>query len=79
MELENFFLSGITYRKRNIEKVRQLNKFIESQQLIHDFICINNENINANDICNDNLHLNYSGIVKIANNITNAINALHSR
>ena len=72
------FISGITYRNRNMAKVSQLNKFIESQQQIYDFKFINNDNINEKDVGNDKLHLNYSGTVKIANNITNAINTLHT-
>lgn len=71
------FISGITYRNRNMDKVRRLNNFIESQQQIHDFVYINNDNINVDDVGNDKLHLNYAGIVKIANNITNALNTLH--
>ena len=71
------FASGITYRKQYLTKVRELNKHIESMKLTLDFKFINNENIFASDIGNDNIHLNPSGTVKIANNIINAINTLH--
>ena len=71
------FISGITYRNQNMGKISRLNNFLQSQQLPHDFIFIKNDNINAKDLCNDNLHPNHFGIVKLANNITNAINALH--
>ena len=45
---------------------------------MYGFKFINNDNINEKDVGNDKLHLNYSGTVKIANNITNAINTLHT-
>lgn len=75
--VSEIFVSGITFRKHYLTKVREFNNYMDSMKLSLDFRFINNENIYAKDIGKDNLHLNYSGIGKIANNIINAINTLH--
>ena len=72
------FISGLTFRTYHVNKVRNLNHLIKSKETNHDFSFINNDNILKNDICTDNVHLKYSGIVKVSDNIINAINALPS-
>lgn len=76
--VNDVIVSGITFRYHYLTKLRELNTFLESQKLNYDFKFVNNENIIGKDIGKDKLHLNYDGIVKIANNITDAINTLHS-
>ena len=71
--VKEVYISGITYRYNHATKVN-LNNFIESKEHIYNFTFINNDNIFGKDIGVDNLHLNYTGIVKIANNIIYAIN-----
>ena len=72
--VKEVYISGVTYRYNHATKVRNLNNFIESKEHIYNFTFINNDNIFGKDIGVDNLHLNYTGIVKIANNIIYAIN-----
>ena len=72
--VKEVYISGVTYRYNPATKVRNLNNFIESKEQIYNFTFINNDNIFGKDIGVDNLHLNYTGIVKIANNIIYAIN-----
>ena len=54
--VNEIFISGITYRNQNMIKVRQLNNFLQSQQLIHDFKFIKNNNITADDVGKDKIH-----------------------
>ena len=75
--VSEIFVSGITFRKPYLTKIIEFNNYMNSMKLSLDFRYINNDNIYAKDIGKDNIHLNYSGIGKIANNIINAINALH--
>ena len=72
------FVSGVTLRKNHMMKVRQVNNLIDMKKLIYDFKFINNDNIFEKDIGKDNIHLNYTGIVQIANNIIRSINTLHT-
>ena len=76
--VNDIFVSGVTFRKNHITKVRELNNFIDSKQFTYGFKFINNDNIMVQDIGKDTIHLNYNGIMKIANNITDAINTLHT-
>ena len=77
--VKEVLISGVTFRPNLTSKVRQLNDHIESKKEMYEFTYINNNNINGNDIWRDKLHLSESGTVKIANNIIDAINALHTR
>ena len=77
--VKEVLISGVTFRPNLTSKVRQLNDHIESKKEMYEFTYINNNNINGNDIWRDKLHLSESGTVKIANNISNAINALYTR
>ena len=69
-------VSGIIFGSQYASKVRELNNYIESKKSYYNFTFINNDNILPNDIGNDKLHLNFQGIVKIANNILHNINTL---
>ena len=75
--VREIYVSGIVFRSQYASKVRELNNYIESKKLYYDFKFINNDNILSDDIGNDKLHLNYQGVVKIANNILDGINTLH--
>ena len=72
------FVSGIIFRNRHISKIRELNNLLELKKETYNFKFINNDNIFAKDLGKDNLHLNYTGNIKIANNIIDAINNLHA-
>ena len=76
--VKEVLVSGVTFRYNLMSKITQLNNHIESKKQTYGFRFINNDNINANDIWRDKIHLSESGIVKIANNIIDAINALHT-
>ena len=72
--VNDIFVSGLTFRNRHLTKVRELNNNLNKSKSLYGFIFINNDNILAQDICKDDLHLNYTGTVKIAINITEALN-----
>ena len=71
-------VSGIVFRHNYNEQVREFNNFLDAKKYDYDFTFINNDNIGPRDIGNDRLHLNYNGIKKIANNILDSIDTLHS-
>ena len=71
-------VSGLTFKHNYAAKVRDLNNLIYSHKDIYNFLFIRNDNILANDIGRDGIHLNYEGIVKIANNIIHTLNTLHT-
>ena len=72
--VNDVFVSGLTFRNRHQSKVRELNNILNKSKFLYGFSFINNDNILAQDICKDDLHLNYTGTVKIAINITEALN-----
>ena len=76
--VKEVLVSGITFRYHHQPKVSDLNNLLESKKHFYNFTFISNENILAKDTGKDNLHLNYAGTVKVANNIIDAINTLHS-
>ena len=76
--VKEVLVPGITFRSHHATKVRDLNNLLESKKHFFNFKFISSENILAKDIGKDDLHLNYAGTVKIANNIIDAINTLHS-
>ena len=67
--VNDVFVPGLTYRHIHINKVRKLNTIIKATGLVYVFKFIDNDNMLRNNIGNDNIHLDYSGIVKIADNI----------
>ena len=75
--VKKILVSGVTLRHNLMSKITQLNNHIESKKHAYDFKYINNDNINANDIWRDKIHLSESGTVKIAINIIDVINALY--
>ena len=76
--VNDVLVSGVVFRNQYLKKVRDLNNFLEANTSTYDFKFISNENITGMDIGKDNLHLNYTGIRKIAINIENCINTLHT-
>lgn len=75
--VNNVIVSGIVKRKNGMElerKRRQVNELLSKLSLDNNFLYINNDNISLNDICDDRVHLEESGNVKIANNILNTLN-----
>ena len=75
--VNNVIVSGIVKRKNGMElerKRRQVNELLSKLSLDNNFLYINNDNITLNDICDDRVHLEESGNVKIANNILNTLN-----
>ena len=70
-------LSTSVTRRNNFnaqKKVNELNDALENLCLDESFIFIKNNNIIKDDICEDNLHLSFSGVCKLANNFIDAIN-----
>ena len=66
-------VSGLTFRHKYAAKVRDLNNLIYSHKDTYNFTFIQDDSILAYDIGVDRIHLNYEGIVKIANNILKAL------
>ena len=60
------------------KKVNELNSILESKCVDNDLILIDNSNILSNDICRDNIHLNFNGTCKLADNIIRHINFIDS-
>ena len=75
--VKEVLVSGVIFRNNLTSKITQLNNHIESNTKAYDFMYINNDNINADDIWRDNIHLSDTGTAKIAINIIAAINALY--
>ena len=75
--VKEVLVSGVIFRNNFTSKITQLNNHIESNTKAYDFMYINNDNINADDIWRDNIHLSDTGTAKIAINIIAAINALY--
>ena len=68
------FVSGLVYRERYKEKVREINSFLSAREYISEYTFIDNDNITTWDLWKDRLHLNERGTIKLANNFINAIN-----
>ena len=78
--VNDVLISAIVKRKQLHlqKKVNELNTFLETKCAENNFIFLNHSNIMYNDICKDNLHLNYSGTCKVATNIIKYINLIES-
>ena len=61
------------------KKVSELNSILETKCVDNYFILIDNSNILSNDICRDNIHLNFNGTCKLADNIIRHINLIDSK
>ena len=56
------------------QPVIDINNYLRARTFVNDFILIDNSNIAYDDIFRDNIHLNFNGTKKIANNFIRAIN-----
>ena len=68
------YVSSITYRKGQEEKICTLNGNLRYMQGNYGFTYIDNSNIALEDIWKDNIHLNNQGLAKITNNFICALN-----
>lgn len=68
------YVSSITYRKGQEEKIYTLNGNLRYMQGNYGFTYIDNSNITLQDIWKDNIHLNNQGLAKITNNFICALN-----
>ena len=78
--ISDIFISSVVNRKHEHiqNKVNELNSILESKCVDNNFILIDNSNILTSDICKDNIHLNFNGTCKLANNIIRHINLIDS-
>ena len=74
--VDNIYISGMIYRTAFDVNIKELNTFLISKQLVHDYTFINNTNVTRKDIGGDNIHLRYSG--NLANNFVDVINIVHT-
>ena len=57
-----------------IKEINEVNDVLRDLCTIDSFVFFNNTNLSDCDICEDLLHLNYSGICKLASSLIVAIN-----
>ena len=69
-------ISSLVHRKspRLQAKINEVNDVLKDLGSIDGFVFIDNANLSDCDICEDLLHLSYSGTCKLANNYIGAIN-----
>ena len=67
--VNKILVSAITYRPAYRELIKQVNDLLDAKRFINDFTLIYNNNIKADHIWRDGLHL--------ANNIIDALNRMH--
>ena len=72
--VNDVYVSSIPYRVGKQQPVIDINNFLRARTFVNDFILIDNSNIAYDDIFRDNIHLNFNGTKKIANNFIRAIN-----
>ena len=72
--VSNVYVSSITYRKGQEEKINALNNSLRFNQTSFGFTYVDNSNITQDDIWKDDIHLNNQGLTKIANNFISVIN-----
>ena len=67
---------SVVHRKspRHQAKINEVNDVLKDLCIIDGFVFIDNTNLSDCDICEDLLHLNYSGTCKLTNNFTGAVN-----
>ena len=72
--VRNVMIFSLVHRKspRHQAKINKVNDVLRDLCAIDGFIFIDNTNLSDCDICEDLLHLSYSGICKLANNLTGA-------
>ena len=54
-------------------KINEVNSVLKDLCVINGFAFIGNADINHSDICDDLLHLKYSGTYKLANNLNKVL------
>ena len=76
--INEVIISSIVRRKisRFQMKINEINSGLQDLYVINGFTFIDNANITNYDICDDLIHLKYSGTCKLANNFMNVINKL---
>ena len=73
--VEQTFVSGVTPKHGFQTKINELNRLLEGKQNESDFIYIDNTNILSSEhLWRDRVHLNDSGIAKLADNFITALN-----
>ena len=78
--VNDVLISSVVYRKHEHiqKKVNELNSILERKCVNNNFILIDNSNISISDISRDNIHLNFKGTCKLADNIIRHINLVDS-
>ena len=73
--VKNVMISSLVRRKspRFLAKINEVN-VLRNLFTIDGFVFVNNTNLSDCDICEDLLHLSYSGTYKVANNFIGATN-----
>ena len=69
------FVSGITCRRGNQEKIDKINGFLRNGTRGMNYIFIDNVNIKADKHLWDDLHLNTDGLKVLENNFLGALNS----
>ena len=77
--IQDIMVSSLTFRPNFQAQIHEVNSLLFEKSNELNFFFIDNDNIRANHIWRDNLHLNDMGRDILANNIINAINLLHAR
>jgi hypothetical protein len=76
--VKHVVVTGLIRRRDGGEKTeqrrRQVNSILCEQSILSNFIYVSNDNVVLNDICRDNVHMEETGTIKVANNIINAVN-----
>ena len=77
-DINEVIISSIVCRKssRFQMKINEVDSVFKDLYVINGFTFIDNANITNYDICDDLIHLKYSGTCKLANNFMNVINKL---
>ena len=76
--VKNVVITGLIRRRDGGEETeqrrRQVNTILCEKSILSDFIYVSNDNVELNDICRDNVHMEETGSVKVANNIIYSLN-----
>ena len=68
------YVSGILFRPAYKNKINEINRIIELNASTHDYIFIDNSNIQLEHLWRDKVHLNDKGTVLLANNFIDILN-----
>ena len=72
--VNDVYVSAIPLRIGQEKTISEINNFPRTKTFVHNYILIDNSNINHNHISKGNVHLNYEGTIVLANNFIRAIN-----